>query len=161
MLDNQHPDTNMCYAYGVVPVATLTWGDGASTFTAQTLTGLLDELRRRDTWQLSGGPTRDTGEVGEARLIAAVEDHEATQERRAKAQLQDGFRAMAREAWRSLQARAGWRNKRASDYHGVARSTGEQRLCSLSVRSMSNTSDTSVLLDCAQQGESRSITKGR
>jgi hypothetical protein len=121
MLDNKHPDTNMCYAYGVVPIATLNWNNNSTTFQQQDLTNILNELRSRDTWALSGGPTSEVGEEGLDRLVDEIEGREAAKERRDHASLKEKFYHLGREAYRALKARTGQRNKRASDYHGVAR----------------------------------------
>jgi hypothetical protein len=128
MMDNKHPDTNMCYAYGVVPVATLNWKKGTSTFTQQDLNRILDGLRRRDTWHLSGGPTHEKGEKGLDALVDAVEESERKAERKERASLKEKFYHLGREAYRALKARTGQRNKRASDYHGVARVTDKRRI---------------------------------
>jgi hypothetical protein len=123
MLDNKHPDTNMCVSLGVVPVSTLRWKKGKSVFQQEDLNRILDELRRRDTWQLSGGPTSETGEKGLDKLVDAVEENERAVARKERASLKEKFYHLGREAYRALAARTGRRNKRASDYHGVAAPT--------------------------------------
>jgi hypothetical protein len=128
MMDNKHPDTNMCYGYGVVPVATLNWKPGKSVFQQQDLTEILNELRRRDTWQLSGGPTHETGEKGLDKLVDAIEANEKAAEQKAQASLKEKFYHLGREAYRAIKARTGQRNKRASDYHGVARINDKRRV---------------------------------
>jgi hypothetical protein len=128
MLDNKHPDTNMCYSYGVVPVSTLRWKPGKSTFQQADLNAILDELRRRDTWALSGGPTHEKGEAGLDKLVDAVEEQERAVARKERASLKEKFYHLGREAYRALKARTGQRNKRASDYHGVARTTDSRRV---------------------------------
>lgn len=115
MLDNKHPDTNMCYAHGVVPIGPLRFNNGATTFTEQGCTDLIKHLRSRDTWMLSGGPQGNPDKVWQE--VEAAEARIAAKER---ADLRDSFYHRARDAWRSLKARTGQRNKRASDYHGVA-----------------------------------------
>lgn len=116
MLDNKHPDTNMCYRHGLLPIAPLRFQNGARTFTENGWKSLRTELEARDTWKMSGGPTGDADKV-----VDAIEAQEQAQQQRERAELKDSFRHRARDAWRSMAARAGWRNKRASDYHGVAR----------------------------------------
>lgn len=116
MLDNKHPDTNMCYMHGIVPIGPLRFGDGGTTFTDANCEMLLKELRARDTWAVSGGPDGDADAVWQA-----VEAQEALQEKVAHESLRDKFKHLAKDAYRSLLARTGRRNKRASDYHGVAK----------------------------------------
>lgn len=118
MLDNRHPDTNLCMVNSLVPISPLKFNNGAFIWTETGVTDLLNALRRRDTWQLSGGPEGDADKI-----VDAIEESEARQEAQQRAELRDNFRARARDAWRSLLARTGLRNKRASDYHGVARPT--------------------------------------
>lgn len=115
MLDNKHPDTNMCYAHNIVPIGPLRFKKGGSTFTQAGCDSLLAELKGRDTWALSGGAHGDADAVWQA-----VEAHEAAAEAKQRADLKDSFYHRARDAWRSMKARSGQRNKRASDYHGVA-----------------------------------------
>ena len=116
MLDNKHPDTNMCITNAMVPVAPLKFGTSAVIWTENGVTDLLNTLRRRDTWQLSGGPQGDADKI-----VDAIEADEARQAAVINAENRDNMRNRARDAWRSLLARTGLRNKRASDYHGVAR----------------------------------------
>ena len=126
MLDNKHPDTNMCYGYHVLPIAPLVTRSGANVeFTQENLKSLLDTLKERDAWAAGGGPLqRDPYKVANA-----VDLFDEEQERKQNAALRDKFHHMGRDAWRSLAARMGWRNKRASDFHGVARTPqSEQRV---------------------------------
>ena len=116
MLDNKHPDTNMCIVNAMMPIAPLNFGSNAVIWTESGVNNVLNQLRARDTWALSGGPQGDADKV-----VDAIEAHEKQQEAQQRAELRDGFKARARDAWRSLLARTGRRNKRASDYHGVAR----------------------------------------
>jgi hypothetical protein len=119
MMDNQHPDTNMLYQYQLMPVSHLNFSGVWATET------LFAQLRARDTWAITGGPTsqiRDAGEKLE-QLARVMDDAERADERKEREGLKDKFYHMGRDAWRSMQARIGTRNKRASDYHGVARST--------------------------------------
>ena len=111
MLDNKHPDTNMCYMHHMVPIAPLRFKKGlGTTFTTQGCEALLTELKARDTWALSGGPNGDPDAVWKE-----VEYQEQLQERRDRANLRDRFYHMARDAYRSLKARTGQRNKTAFD----------------------------------------------
>lgn len=117
MLDNKAPDTYMCYTHGVIPIAPLRWKDNTAKVWSQTaLDSLLAELRSRDAWALGGGPGGDPDAAWKA-----VEHTEALQERKEKRALREHFYHLGRDAYRSLKARTGQRNKRASDYHGVAR----------------------------------------
>lgn len=116
MLDNKHPDTNMCYAHGVIPIGPLVVKKGGQNpFSETTIAALITELRRRDTWATKAGI-----EGGED-YADGVEAAESVAEAKQRADLKDGFYHRARDAWRSLNARVGRRNKRASDYHGAAR----------------------------------------
>lgn len=115
MLDNKHPDTNMLMVNGLLPVAPLRFKNGTPTFTMESLVLFLDELRSRDLWAQGKGP-----QDAEA-IVRRIEEAEAAQEAREHRSLYEGFRERARDAWRSLQARTGQRNKRASDYHGHAK----------------------------------------
>lgn len=116
LLDNKHPDTNMCYALGVLPIAPLRFKTATTGFTQGGLDALLAELRARDTWAISGGADGN----GDA-VVDAIEAAEAAQKAAERKTLKDNFYHMGRDAWRSIKARSGQRNKRASDYHGVAR----------------------------------------
>lgn len=121
MLDNKHPDTNMLYAHGLLPIAHLKWHKtmGVGSWTTETL---FAQLRARDTWAITGGPTaviKDAGEKLE-RLANMLDDADAAQEAKRRKNLWDDFYHRGRDAWRSMQARIGTRNKRASDHHGVA-----------------------------------------
>lgn len=117
MMDNKHPDTNMCYAHHLIPIAPFVFRSGAVAFTAQNLESLLQTLRERDSWAQGGGPLSHDPDA----VWKAVEAHEAAQEKKEDASLWDAFYHRGRDAYRSLKARTGQRNKRASDYHGVAR----------------------------------------
>ena len=118
MLDNKHPDTNMCYGLGVIPIAPLRFKKNANQFTEAGCESLLRELRERDTWALSGGATGNADAV-----VDHVEAQEQLQTQAQQRALRDSFYYRARDAYRSLKARTGQRNKRASDFHGVAQST--------------------------------------
>ena len=122
-LDNKHPDTNMCMVHGLIPVGPLRFKKGVNTFTEAGLDSLLDNLRARDMWALTG---RDKDPDAAWKAVEAAEEEQKQQERRS---LRDMFYHRARDAYRSLKARTGQRNKRASDYHGVARAPRtEQRV---------------------------------
>lgn len=108
MLDNKHPDTNMCYAHGLIPLRPLKFGSGVVNWSEANLQSLLADLRSRDTWAYTGGPLGKDPDAA----WKHVEAVEARQERLDHASLKDNMRHRARDAWRSLQARAGWRNKR-------------------------------------------------
>jgi hypothetical protein len=120
MLDNKHPDTNMCYGYGVLPIAPLRWeksNSDAGMFTQSNLASLIETLKERDSWALGGGPLALDPDAA----VKAWDAAEAAREKKEDKALWERFYHMGRDGWRSLQARRGARNKRASDYHGVAR----------------------------------------
>lgn len=124
MHENKHPDTNMCYHYGVIPIAPLASRAGKEIeFTQQNLQSLLDTLKERDAW--AKGEELGVGGGPNIRRVEAVADDvdlfDEKQEALKDKAIREGFYHQGRDAWRSLQARMGWRNKRASDYHGVAR----------------------------------------
>ena len=124
MLDNKHPDTNMCYQHSVVPIGPLRFKNNQVAFTQTGLDSLITELKARDMWALTGGPDGSSEKVWES-----VEYAEALQRRKERHNLRDKFYHMARDAYRSLKARTGQRNRRASDHHGVARTPQtEQRV---------------------------------
>lgn len=110
LLDNKNPDTNMCFIHGVIPIAPLRFNNGATTFTEAGCDSLLNELRARDTWALTkvGGGNEDAA-------WQAVEAAEDAQKQKARANLREDFYHKARDAYRSLKARTGQRNKRAND----------------------------------------------
>lgn len=117
LMENKHPDTNMCMAHNVMPIAPLRFKHGLIHWQAGAVDELLDELRRRDTWELTGGPDgRDPDAAWKV-----VEDHEASVEKRERHNLRDMFYHMARDAYRSLKARTGQRNKNAWDGNRLAR----------------------------------------
>ena len=123
MLENKHPDTNMCYRHGVIPIAPLASRAGKEIeFTQGNLESLIATLKERDVWAkgeelgVGGGPN-----IRKAEAVADQMDaFDAAEEARKDKLLRESFYHQGRDAWRSLQARMGWRNKRASDYHGVA-----------------------------------------
>lgn len=120
MMDNQHPDTNMCYAYGVLPIAPLRWEKtktDTGLFTQANLASLIETLKERDAWAIGGGPLALDPDAAVKAWDAAEEAREQKQDKN----LWDMFYHMGRDGWRSLTARVGARNKRASDYHGAAR----------------------------------------
>lgn len=115
VMENQHPDTWMCMQHKLVPIAPLRWKSGDQTWKETDVQGLIAELRSRDTWAISGGPTGNADAVADA-----VEAAEQAAELKQKKDIRDSFYHRGRDAWRSMQARIGARNKRASDYHGHA-----------------------------------------
>ena len=120
MLDNTHPDTLMCYTHGVLPIAPLRWQKtGHVAFTQANLDSLLTTLRERDTWAHGGGPLAHDPDA----VADAVDAFDAEQERKTRRATWQDFYYRGLDAARSLHARLGSRNKRASDYHGVARAS--------------------------------------
>lgn len=119
MMDNKHPDTNMCYGYHVLPIAPLRWEKSKTDtgmFTQPNLDSLIETLKERDAWAVR----EQLGSKDEYAVADAWMQSEFDREKKADAALFDKFYHMGRDAWRSLTARVGARNKRASDYHGVA-----------------------------------------
>jgi len=105
MLDNKAPDTNLCYALHVVPVSTL-------NFSGNWTLHFLEELKARDTWRIGRKELKgSTFEQIGNRVADAIEANEQRQARKAQAELRDGFRQRAKDAWRSLQARTGQRSR--------------------------------------------------
>ena len=119
MLDNKHPDTNFCYRHGVLPINMPLKPNGPNPWTDASIADVIAALRRRDTWAYTGGVI--TGDKAYAAADAVVEQ-EAALARQETRNLRDSFYHRGRDAWRSMMARIGSRSKRASDYHGVARS---------------------------------------
>jgi hypothetical protein len=117
MLDNKHPDTNMCYAHGLLPIGPLRFKKKGTTFTEAGCESLLRELRERDTWRQADAAG------GIDAFVDRIEAAEEAERKRVSAEVRDSFYHRARDAYRSLKARTGQRNKRASDFHGVARAT--------------------------------------
>lgn len=123
--ENKHPDTIMLYRHGLLPLAPLNFRDGQVRWTEAGCTSLIEELKKRDTWAITGGPAhlqRDPERAQQA-LIDHVEGFERRNAARERHTFRDNMYHRARDAWRSMQARAGTRNKRASDHHGVAPTT--------------------------------------
>ncbi len=110
MFDNTHPDTNMFVVHGVLPIAPLVFKDEAIVFTQKGVADLIAELKRRDNWAVSGGRDGDPAKIYEA--LEYEENREAAKRR---SNLWDDFHHRGRDAYRSLKARTGQRNKRASD----------------------------------------------
>jgi hypothetical protein len=117
VMENKHPDTWACMQHSLVPIAPIRSRSGDNLWTVENVGLLIRELKARDTWAVSGGPDGNGDAVADA-----VEAMEASQEARERATMRDNFHHMARDAYRSILARTGSRNKRASDYHGHARS---------------------------------------
>src|SRR3990167_4211104 len=125
MVDNKHPDTNMCYGYGVLPIAPLRWvktGTDTGQFTQKNLASLIETLKERDAWAHGGGPLAHNPDT----VADAVDAADATRDAKLDHSIWESFYFRGRDAWRSLQARTGQRNRRASDYHGVARIPSSQ-----------------------------------
>lgn len=115
LMENQHPDTWMCQEHSLVPIAPLRWKSGETTWRERDVDLFIAELKARDTWAISGGPNGDADKVVDH--IEAMERHAEEVQR---ASIRDMFFHRGRDAWRSMQARIGARNHRASDYHGHA-----------------------------------------
>lgn len=116
VMENKHPDTWLCMQHSLIPIAPIRSRSGANLWTVENVGILIEELRQRDTWAISGGPNGNADAVADA-----VEAMEAQQEAKERASLKDMFYHKGREAYQSILARTGSRNKRASDYHGHAR----------------------------------------
>ena len=116
LLENKHPDTNMLFAHKLLPIAPLVFKNGVIKWEQRDIDGLLAHLKARDTWVLTGGATGDPDKAWQH--IEYEEKREEAKERQTR---WDGFHHRGRDAWRSLMARSGSRNKRASEYHGAAR----------------------------------------
>lgn len=104
MMDNRNPDVAMLYDHGLIDVAPLT--PLATMWSAGWVSQLLQELKARDIWAAGGAE----------KFIQIVEDAEAAAEIRKHKALHSDFEHRARDAWRSLQARTGQRNQRASGF---------------------------------------------
>lgn len=88
------PDTKMCFQYGLVPVCLLfKHGPAWNSDT------ILNTLKSRDTWAQGGGD----------KLADTLEAEEAKEKSDRDLALKDRFRALSREAWKSLQYRTGQR----------------------------------------------------
>ena len=111
MIDNSHPDTNMFVVHGVLPIGELVFKGGAVTWTQKSVQDLIAELKRRDNWAATGGPDGDAVK----KICEPLEYEEARAKAKRRATLWDDFHHRGRDAWRSLQARTGSRNKRATD----------------------------------------------
>lgn len=115
LFENKHPDTNMLWVNGLVPIAPLRWKSGDQTWRESDVDLLLGELKARDLWAQADAAG------GLDALVDRIEANERDDKAKQQRNLRDMFHHMGRDAWRSLKARTGQRNKRASDYHGVAR----------------------------------------
>ena len=109
MLDNKHPDTNMCYQHSVVPIAPLRFKANQVAFTEPGCDSLIADLKARDMWAVSGGPDGNADKIWKD-----IEYAEQLQKRKERHNLRDMFYHRARDAYRSLTARVGRRNQRAS-----------------------------------------------
>lgn len=106
---DRHADTAMMVSHKVVPVTSITVRNRAWD-----LVGVVQTLKARDIW-----------EAGGAEKAADMLDRRDSDERaQVRERLRDDLGARARDAYRSMMARIGARNKRASDYHGAARTPG-------------------------------------
>jgi hypothetical protein len=102
LMENQHPDTWMCQEHGLVPIAPLRWKSKDRTWRERDVDLFIEELKARDQWKFKTGDE----------AADAVEAFEAAAEQKRRADFRDTIYHMARDAWRSMAARAGWRNKR-------------------------------------------------
>jgi hypothetical protein len=116
LLENKHPDTNMLFVNQLLPIAPLVFKGGVIKWEQKDIDGLIAALRARDTWAITGGPAGDPD-----RAWQAIEEAEKAEKAREKRTRWQDFHHRGRDAFRSIGARMGWRNKRASDYHGAAR----------------------------------------
>lgn len=106
LIDNQR-DTAMLARYGLVPVTTMIRYSGAWD-----IDSMLQKLRDRDTWALSGGPgSGRTAQERGARVADAIEAHEASLEQKERARQREDLDYRSRDAWRSYQARTGQRSR--------------------------------------------------
>jgi hypothetical protein len=106
VLDNQR-DTGMLAFHGLVPVTTMIrYADSWD------IDSILQKLRDRDMWALSGGPMsgRSANERAE-RVWTAVEGQEQAQEQQERARQREDLDYRSRDAWRSYQARTGQRSR--------------------------------------------------
>lgn len=116
LMDNKHPDTNMLHGYGLVPIAPLVFKNGID-WSQRNLDGLFARLRATDSW----AHAKDMSPQSLDRMVDALDYSEKRQEQKERKGMWSDFHHRGRDAYRSLAARMGWRNKRASDYHGHAR----------------------------------------
>lgn len=104
-----HADTAMMVQYGLIPVTTMIrYADSWD------IDSLLQKLRDRDQWAISGGPSsgKSLEERGE-KVAQHIEAHEAKQARTLKQEIRTDMDYRSRDAWRSYQARTGQRNRHA------------------------------------------------
>ncbi len=116
MMDNKHPDTNMCYGYKVLPIAPLRWEKSKTDtgmFTQQNLQSLIETLKERDAWAVEGGGPDATNDYAVADKWMEAE---RTREKKQDQALWQKFYHMGRDAWRSYQARTGARNQHAQGF---------------------------------------------
>jgi len=100
------PDTKMCFQYHLVPVCLLF--KHGPIWNADTV---LRTLAARDTWTQGGGDA----------LATKLEAEEAQEKVDRDLALKERFRALSREAWRSLQYRTGQRTTvPGPSQHGAA-----------------------------------------
>lgn len=110
---NPEADTAMLAHYKLVPVTTvIRYGS------AWDIDTILVKLADRDIWARKNGD----------KMADEIEAKEAKAEKALKASIRDDMRQRSKDAWRSLQARTGARNKRASDGNIAARESGQRAL---------------------------------
>ena len=107
MLDNKHPDTNMCYQHSVVPIAPLRFKANQVAFTEPGCDSLIADLKARDMWA-NGGPDKV------ADLLEAQEDAD---KKKIQAEPRDDLWNRSGDAWRSYQHRTGQSTIRTKDHH--------------------------------------------
>lgn len=118
MLDNKHPDTSFCYRHALLPINMPLRPTGPNPWTEDSIADVIAALKRRDIWAHTGGEQTEA----KVKLVTdVVEGAQDAVERKLNRGIWDDFYYKGRDAYRSLKARVGSRNKRASDYHGVAR----------------------------------------
>jgi len=108
LLDTQR-DTAMLASYGLVPVTTM-----IRYAQRWEIDSLLQKLRDRDTWALSGGPMsgRSAAERAE-RVVGAIEQQEDALAAKERQRMRDDLDYRGKDAWKSYQARTGQRTRLA------------------------------------------------
>jgi hypothetical protein len=106
LLDNSR-DTAMLAHYALVPVTTMI--RYAQAWDADSV---IQKLKDRDTWALSGGPMSGRSAQERADRVAnAIEAHEQEQDKRTREGMRADLDYRSRDAWRSYQARTGQRSR--------------------------------------------------
>lgn len=103
---DRHADTAMMYEYKLVPVTSI-----LVRGLAWDLVNIIESLRSRDIW-LHGGPEA---------VADALDAQDERERQNRRAAIRDDIGQRAKDAYRSMLARIGARNKRASDGYGAAR----------------------------------------